>query len=127
MAADDGLTIVSDVVFPGLMNHHHTLFAGAALTLMTKAALISASRVARAPMVMASVNRCDFTAPVHEGMLAEVIARVAERGATSLTVECELMSENLVTGERRLCGTAGFTMVTIGADGRPSPGAPPAT
>jgi acyl-CoA hydrolase len=127
MAADDGLTIVSDVVFPGLTNHHHTLFAGAALTLMTKAALVSASRVARAPMVMASVNRCDFLAPVPEGVLAEVTARVSERGTTSLTVLCELTSEQIVTGERRLCCTASFTMVTVGADGRPAPGATPGT
>jgi acyl-CoA hydrolase len=121
MAAGDRPTIVAEMVFPGVLNHHGTLFAGEALTLMTKAAFIAASREAKAPVVMASVERTEFRAPVPAGTLAEVSGHVTARGTSSLTVETELVSENFITGERRVCCLASFTMVTVGADGRPTP------
>lgn len=121
MATGDRPTIVAEMVFPAMLNHHGTLFAGEALTLMTKAAFIAASRDARAAVVMASVDRSEFRAPVPPGTLAEVSGVVIARGTSSITVETELVSENFITGERRVCCVATFTMVTVGADGRPTP------
>lgn len=121
MAAGDRPTIVAEMVFPAFLNHHGTLFAGEALTLMTKAAFIAASREAKALVVMASVERTEFRVPVPAGTLAEVTGHVTGRGTSSLTIETELVSENFLTGERRLCCVASFTFVTVGADGRPTP------
>ncbi len=121
MAAGDRPTIVAEMVFPGVLNHHGTYFAGEALKLMTKAAFIAASRDAQALVVMASVDRVDFREPVPAGTLAEVSGRVIARGTTSLTVETELTSENFITGERRMCCLATFTMVSVDAGGRPAP------
>jgi acyl-CoA hydrolase len=120
-ASDEGVTVVSEMVFPNQTNHYGTLFGGEALKLMGKAAFIAASRDARKDVVMASVDRTTFHEPVRQGDLAEVLARVVKSGHSSLTVETELFSENLRTGERRLCSDAHFIMVVVDRDGRPIP------
>jgi acyl-CoA hydrolase len=118
-ASDAGVTVVSEMVFPTQTNHYGTLFGGEALKLMGKAAFIAASRNVRKPVVMASADRTAFHEPVRQGDLAEVLGRVVHGGRTSLTVETELFSENLLTGERRLCSVARFIMVVVDHDGRP--------
>ncbi len=119
MRAGDAVTVVADMVFPTQTNHYGTLFGGEALKLMDKAAFIMASRDVRQLIVTASIDRTDFRHPVRQGELAEVVARVVARGRSSITVETQLFSENLVTGERILCSTAHFVMVAVTADGRP--------
>ena len=120
-ASDDNVTVVTEIVFPTQTNHYGTLFGGDALKLMGKAAFIAASRDVRKAVVMASLDRTTFHEPVRQGDLAEVLGRVVGGGRTSLTVETELFSENLLTGERRLCGSARFIMVAVDHDGRPIP------
>jgi acyl-CoA hydrolase len=119
--ADEDVTVVSEMVFPNQTNHYGTLFGGEALKLMGTAAFIAASRAARKNVVMASLDRTSFNEPIRQGDLAEVLARVVGRGNTSLTVETELFSENLLTGERRLCSVSRFVMVVVDHDGRPAP------
>ena len=123
-ASDAGVTVVSEMVFPTQTNHYGTLFGGETLKLMSKAAFIAASRGVRKDVVMASLDRTAFHEPVRQGDLAEVLAHVVDHGHTSLTVETELFSENLLTGERRLCCVARFIMVAVDHDGRPIPSAP---
>jgi acyl-CoA hydrolase len=118
-ASDEGVTVVSEMVFPNQTNHYGTLFGGEALKLMSKAAFIAASRAARKDVVMASVDRTTFHEPVRQGDLAEVLARVVQSGNSSLTVVTEMFSENLRTGERRLCSDATFIMVAVDHEGRP--------
>jgi acyl-CoA hydrolase len=119
--AEAGVTVVSELVFPAQTNHHGTLFAGEAMRLLSTAAFVAASRDAHKHIVMASIDKTDFLEPVPHGALAEVLARVVDRGTASLVVALELFSENMQTGERTLCVTSRITMVTVGADGRPSP------
>jgi len=119
--SDEGVTVVCEMVFPNQTNHYGTLFAGEALKLMSKAAFITASRDARKSVVVASLDRTTFHEPVRHGELAEVLGRVVHGGTTSLTVETELFSENLLTGERRLCCAGRFIMVVVDHDGRPTP------
>jgi acyl-CoA hydrolase len=113
--------ILAEMVFPNQTNHYGTLFGGEALKIMDKAAFIIASRASRMPVVTVSVERTDFHHPIRQGDLAEVLGRVTARGRTSLTVETEVFSKHLLTGERRLCCIAKFVMVAIDADGRPTP------
>jgi uncharacterized protein (TIGR00369 family) len=120
-ASDEDVTVVTEMVFPPQTNHYGTLFGGEALKLMGKAAFIAASRKVRQHVVMASQDNTTFHEPVRQGDLAEVLARVVQAGQRTLTVETELFSENLLTGERRLCGVARFIMVVVDHDGRPIP------
>jgi len=117
---DDNLVIIAEMVFPNQTNHYGTLFGGDALKLMDKAAFIAASRACRKSVVTASMDRTDFHHPVRQGDLAEVQGRIVARGRTSLTVETQLYSENLLSGERKLCSVGRFVMVAVDAQGKPT-------
>ena len=110
-----------EMVFPEQTNHYGTLYGGQALALMDKAAFIAASRYARRAVVTASSERVDFHVPVRQGQLVELLAQVVATGRTSITVEVKLYSEDLLTGERKLCTQGRFVLVAIDADGRKSP------
>jgi uncharacterized protein (TIGR00369 family) len=109
-----------EMVFPEQTNHYGTLFGGQALALMDKAAFVAASRYARRTVVTASSEKCDFHVPVRQGQLVDLVARVVATGKTSLTVEVDLYSEDLLTGDRQL-GTRGrFVMVALDVHGKPA-------
>ena len=113
-----------EMVFPEQTNHYGTLFGGQALALMDKAAFIVASRFARRTVVTASSEKVDFHVPVRQGQLVELIAKIIATGKTSMTVEVELFSEDLLSGDRQL-GTKGrFVLVALDAHGRPTAVAP---
>jgi uncharacterized protein (TIGR00369 family) len=116
-----------EIVFPEQTNHYGTLFGGQALALMDKAAFIAASRYARRAVVTASSERVDFHVPVRQGQLVELLARVVATGRTSLTVEVKLYSEELLSGERKLCTQGRFVLVAVDPEGRKSPVLPLAT
>jgi acyl-CoA hydrolase len=113
--------IIAEMVFPNQTNHYGTLFGGDALRLMDKAAFIAASRYSRSAVVTASLEETDFRQPVRQGELAEVVGRVVSSGRTSMIVQTELFSENLITGVRRLCSASRFVMVSVDEAGRPAP------
>jgi acyl-CoA hydrolase len=117
---------LTKIVMPGQANARGSLFGGVALAMMDEAAAIVALRHARGSVVTAHVESVDFKAPVFQGEAAEVTARLASVGRTSMRVDLELWGENLMTGERRFCTTAQFVFVALGEDGRPMP-VPPLT
>lgn len=108
-----------EMVFPSQTNHYGTLFGGQALALMDKAAFITASRYTRRNIVTASSEKIDFHSPVRQGQLADMLATVVSTGRTSLVVEVELHSEDLLSGERHLCTKGKFVMVALDQNGRP--------
>ncbi|MBK1665475.1 acyl-CoA thioesterase [Rhodospirillum rubrum] len=117
--ADDALRMV-EMVFPEQTSHYGSLYGGNALAAMGKAAFIAATRHCRKIIVMASSRRVDFTSQIHKGEIVELIPRVTGVGRTSLTVEVELWAEDLLSGDRRLCGMGHFIMVAVDALHRPT-------
>ena len=109
-----------EMVFPEQTNHYGTLFGGQALALMDKAAFIVASRYSRCTVVTASSEKCDFHFPVRQGQLIELHARVVATGRTSMTVEVELQSEDLLSGARQLATRGRFVMVALDEVGKPA-------
>ena len=107
-----------EMVFPEQTNHYGTLFGGQALALMDKAAFVVASRFTRKTVVTASSEKIDFSRPVLQGQLVQLDARVVSCGRTSLTVEVDLWSEDLLSGKRALATTGHFVMVALDAEGR---------
>lgn len=122
---DEHATRMVELVFPSHTNHIGTLYGGQALEWLGKAAFVAASRLARMPVVMASSDRIDFHAPVLEGEIVDLSAKVVHVGNSSLVVEVTMHAEELLSGQRRLCTRGQFTMVAIAYDGRPTPVAPP--
>jgi acyl-CoA hydrolase len=112
---------IVEMVFPNHTNSQDQLFGGHALSLMDKLAFIVSSRYARLPMVTASSEKVDFLSPVLEGDLVEFIGRVTRVGRTSVRVGIEMFSEDLLSGERKLCTRGEFVMVAIDREGNPIP------
>lgn len=124
VAADQAPAIEArmlEIVFPDHTNHLGTLFGGQALAWMDKAAFIAASRYARRTVVTARSEQVDFRLPIRQGQLVETIAHVVEVGRTSMQVEVEVVSEDLLSGERALCTRGRFVMIALDVHGRPAP------
>ena len=113
-----------EIVFPNHANHLGTLFGGQALAWMDMSAFIAASRYARTTVVTARSEQVDFNLPIHKGDLVEVVARVVKVGRSSMNVDVEVITENLLTGERKLCTRGHFVMIALDPLGRPTQ-APP--
>ena len=113
-------TRIVEIVFPNHTNSNDTLFGGHALSLMDRLAYIVSSRYARRHMVTVASEKVEFRHPVREGELVELVGKVVRAGRTSVTVDIDMYSENLLSGERELCTTAEFVMVAVDDDGRPT-------
>lgn len=109
------------MVFPDHTNHLGTLFGGQALAWMDMAAFIAASRYARSTVVTARSEQVDFNQPIHKGDLVEVVARIVKVGRSSMNVEIEVVTENLLNGERKLCTRGKFVMIALDPLGQPTP------
>ena len=109
------------MVFPDHTNHLGTLFGGQALAWMDMSAFIVASRYARTTVVTARSEQVDFNQPIHKGDLVEVIARVARVGRSSMHVEVDVITEQLLSGERKLCTRGRFVMIALDPLGQPTP------
>lgn len=92
-------------------------------------AAIAAVRHSRKPVVTASTDSVDFLAPVKEGHSVCVEAFVTWTHNTSMEVFVKAVTEDLLTGNRKVCTTAFLTFVAIDENGRPSsvPGVYPET
>ncbi|MBD9628025.1 acyl-CoA thioesterase [Ensifer sp. ENS06] len=110
-----------EIVFPDQANSVGRMFGGEAISYMTKAAFVAASRYSGKLVALASSERIDFARAVEIGEIVEAEARVERVGRSSMSIETKLWSENLLTGERHITATGHFTMVAIDTDHRPVP------
>lgn len=120
-APHDDETRFLEMIFPEQANHYGVLYAGSALTLLTKAAFVTASRHVRGDVVMARSSGTDFHTPVHVGELLNIAAKVTRTGRTSMTVEVEGIAETLTDGTRRPALSGKFEMVAVDPAGKPVP------
>ena len=86
---------------------------------MDRAAYFAASRRARGTVVTRKVDELEFRVPIHVGDFVELIARVESEGRTSMAVVVEVHREDPESGERELCTTGRFVMVSVDDDGNP--------
>ncbi|MBN8791752.1 MAG: acyl-CoA thioesterase [Stenotrophomonas nitritireducens] len=112
---------MAEIVFPNHTNHLGTLFGGQAMAWMDKAAFLAAARYSRRTVVTAHSDQVDFKLPIRIGEMVETVGRVVEVGRSSMTVQVELIAEDLHSGERKLCTRGHFVMVALDAEGRPAP------
>ena len=102
-----------ELVFADDTNHHGTLFGGHGLSLMAKAGFITATRHCRSVMVLASLDKTNFKAPIQIGEIVDLSAKVIRVGNKSLTVNVKMWGEGLLTGERNFCADSDFIMVAV--------------
>jgi acyl-CoA hydrolase len=106
-------THIFKAVFPNTTNHYDTLFGGTALQLMDEASFICATRFSRKKVVTVSTDKIDFTEPIPQGTLVELIAKVEKVGNTSCVVKVDIFMEKMYEESRKKAVTGYFTFVAI--------------
>lgn len=113
------LAVKTTHVLPPDTNAHGTLFGGSLMAHIDDVAAIAAVRHCRKPVVTASMDSVDFLEPVKEGNSICVEAIVTWTHHTSMEVFVKAVTEDLLTGNRKVCATAFLTFVAVDQDGRP--------
>ncbi|TFJ93436.1 acyl-CoA thioesterase [Lentibacillus salicampi] len=116
----NSLVVKTSHVLPPDTNNHGTLFGGKLMAHIDDVAAIAAVRHARKPVVTASTDSVDFLEPVKEGDSICVEAFVTWAHHTSMEVFVKAVTENLLTGERKICATAFSTFVALDEEGKPT-------
>ncbi|MGM8211484.1 acyl-CoA thioesterase [Virgibacillus sp. W0430] len=116
----NSLTVKTAHVLPPDANTHGTLFGGRLMAHIDDVAAIAAARHARKTVVTASTDSVDFLEPVKEGDSICVEAFVTWTHHTSMEVFVKAVTEDLLTGDRKVCSTAFLTFVAIDDAGKPT-------
>lgn len=114
-------TRIFKAVFPNTTNHYDTLFGGTALHMMDEVSFICATRFSRKKVVTISTDKIDFTKPIPQGTIVELIAVVEKVGRTSCVVRVDIFKEDMYSLHRELAVTGFFTFVAIDDDKNPTP------
>ncbi|MFQ3545232.1 acyl-CoA thioesterase [Halobacillus rhizosphaerae] len=118
-ACIDSLAVKNSHVLPPDTNSHGTLFGGKLMAYIDDVAAIAAVRHCRQPVVTASTDSVDFLAPVFEGDTICLEAFVTWSHNTSMEVFIKAITENLLTGDRKVCTTAFLSMVAVDENNQP--------
>jgi acyl-CoA hydrolase len=105
-------------VFPLDTNNHGTLFGGKLMSMIDDVASISASRHARCEIVTASTDSVDFLFPIQKDNSVCLESYVTWVGTSSMEVFVKVISENLLTGKRKLAATSFLTFVALSKEGK---------
>jgi len=109
-----------ETLLPQDTNPAGQIFGGVIMSLMDKAAVITAWRYARCEVVTAGAEEIAFLRPVRLGEVVKVEARVVCTGRTSIDMAVVVEAENVITGESLEAARGFFTMVALGKDGKPA-------
>lgn len=120
----ESATEMVQVVLPNDANPLGFILGGTVMHLIDIAGAIACHRHTRTLLVTAAVDGLQFLHPIKVGDLIILRSRVTAAWETSLEVEVEVFSEEIVTGQRRMTSRAYLTFVSIDTEGRrvPIPG-----
>ncbi len=117
----DSATELVQVVLPNDANPLGFILGGTVMHLIDIAGAIAGHRHTRSLLVTAAVDGLQFLHPIKVGDLIILKSRVTCTFRTSLEVEVEVYSEEILTGTRRLTSHAFLTFVAIDRHGQRVP------
>jgi len=118
---DDSVAVFSELMMPHQVNNLGHVFGGELLSMVDRAAAVSAMRHAGRPAVTVSIDRVDFVEPIYTGELVTCTARVNFVGRTSMEIGVRVEAEDLLSGKKRHTNTCLLTFVAIDENHRPCP------
>ncbi len=120
----DSATSTVQVVLPNDSNPLGFILGGTVMHLIDITGAIACHRHTNTLALTAAVDGLEFVHTIRVGDMIILESRVSATFNTSLEVEVEVFSEEVLTGKRRLTSRAYLTFVSIDASGRPQPVAP---
>ena len=118
---ESSIAVMSELMMPHQVNNLGHVFGGELLSMVDRAAAVSAMRHAGRPSVTVSIDRVDFVEPIYTGELVTCTARINFVGRTSMEIGVRVEAENLLSGTKRHTNTCILTFVAIDEDHRPCP------
>jgi acyl-CoA hydrolase len=112
----DSQTETVQVVLPNDANPLGYILGGTVMHLIDIAGAIACHRHTRSLLVTAAVDGLQFLHPIKVGDLIILRARVTAAWTTSLEVEVQVFSEEILTSVRRMTSLAYLTFVAIDRD-----------
>jgi acyl-CoA hydrolase len=106
-------------VFPTDVNNHNTLFGGKLMAYIDDIASIAAAKHCRRSVVTASTDSVDFLHPIHMTDSVTLESFVTWTGRTSMEVFVKVVTEDLLTGERKIAATSFLTFVALDDNMKP--------
>lgn len=106
---------------PQHTNNVGNVFGGVILSMVDRAAAVTAMRHSGQNCVTVSIDRVDFREPIYAGELVTCQARVTFVGRTSMEIWVRVLAENLLTGNERHANTCFLTFVAIDDHHKPMP------
>src|SRR6267154_2866897 len=116
--ASESATEMIQVVLPNDANPLGFILGGTVMHLIDIAGAIACHRHTRTLLVTAAVDDLQFLHSIKVGDLIILKSRVTCAFTTSLEVQVDVFSEEILTGNRRMTSTAFLTFVAIGNDGQ---------
>ena len=113
-------TSMTEFVLPNDANTHGNVLGGKVMHLMDLAAAIAAYRHCRTQVVTVSVDSVRFLHPVKVGAVMMFEAVITRAFGTSMEIQVEVQSEDLISGEQRRTCSAYLTFVSINELGKPT-------
>ncbi len=117
----DTLVETVHMVMPEHANPIGTLYGGRLMYWITETAFLCASRIARGPVTLGSMDGIDFLYPIKVQEIVTVQAEVEYIGRSSMEVGVRVFTEEPETQRRRVTTFAYLAFVAIDAEGRPRP------
>lgn len=106
-------------VFPTDVNNHNTLFGGKLMAYIDDIASIAAAKHCRKSVVTASMDSVDFLYPIRPSDSVCLESFVTWTGRSSMEVFVKVITENLISGERKISATSFLTFVALDENGKP--------
>ena len=112
---------ITELMMPGQVNNLGHVFGGVLLSMIDRAAAVTAMRHARGPCVTIAIDKVDFKEPIYAGEFVTCRARVNFVGRTSMEIGVRVVAENPMSGQRRHTNDCFLTFVAIDENSRPTP------
>jgi acyl-CoA hydrolase len=110
---------MTQLVLPNDTNYLGNLLGGRLMEWMDIAAAVSAQRHSNRVCVTAAIDNLVFHQPIKLGEVVTLRAAVNRAFGTSMEVGVQVVSENQLTGERKMANTAYLTFVAVDAHNNP--------
>jgi len=109
------------LVLPEYANPSGNLYGGRMMYWITETAYLAASRLARGPVVLGSMDGIDFLSPVRIGQVVTLLAEVEFVGRSAMEVGVLVYAEDPNTRKRHITTLASMGYVAVDQEGRPRP------
>lgn len=112
--------VSTDQVLINDLNNYNTLFGGVLMKKIDNNATLSARRHSRVKeCVTASTDSVEFLHPITQSDSVCIESSVVYTGTKSMEIFCKVISEDMITAERKIAAIAFLTFVALDEDKKP--------